>query len=303
MAELLDEVGARDQLGREHELEQAEGRFAELLRDRPARTELQDADRRRAPAPVGGPHRSVELGGSVRTEPPQCDSLGAGELEGEAQDVRRAVGGVGAGGERVRGDAKRRLRPAVLPLLRVEGARGEADLCRNEPRGGAGALVEAARDPEQLDTPVHLATHDDGHDERSLRPQALGQTCHGLRRLAEFDLARWQIVERHPPALELDGERRGRACNRPHDQLAAVLVDDASEDDVGPREACRGTDDRPQDVSEPASPRGGPAGVRERFQRPRIEPGPLAPLRLHCHPACSVCLRRRAIRESRPRPL
>ena len=199
--------------------------------------------------------------------------------------MRRAVGGVGARGERVGGDAKGRLRATVLPLLRAEGARGEADLCRNEPRGGAGALVEAASDPEELDTSVHLASHHDGHDERTLRPEAVGQTCHGLRRLAEFDLARWQLVEQHPPALELDGERRGRACNRPHDQLAAVVVDDASEDDVGPREARRGFDDRPQHVSEPASPRGGPAGVRERFQRPRIEPGPLAPLRLHCHQA------------------
>ena len=108
-----------------------------------------------------------------------------------------------------------------------------------------------------------------------------------LRRLAEPDLVRGQIVERQAPTLQLDRERRRGACDRPHDQVAPVVVEDPREDDVGPREPRRGTDDRPQDVSEPASPRGGPAGVRERFQRPRIEPGPLAPLRLHCHPARS----------------
>ena len=304
VAEVLDEVGARNQLGREHELEQAEGRFAELLRDRPAGAELQDADRRRAPAPVGGPHRGVELGGAVQTQPPQGDPLGAGELEGEAQDVRRAVRRVGAGGERVRGDAKRGLRPAVLPLLRAERARGEADLRRDQPCCGSGALVEVARDPEQLDAPVHLAAHDDGHDERTLRSQSLGQTGHRLRRLAEPDLARGQVVERQSPTLELDRERRRGACDRPHDEVTAVLVDDPREDDVGTRQARRGTDDRPQDVSEPASPCGGSAGVRERFQRPRIESGPLAPLRLHCHPALAQYASAPAqVANPAPRPL
>ena len=255
-----------------------------------------DADRRRAATPVGGPHRGVELGGAVPMQTPERDALGAGELEREAQDVGRAVRHVGAGGERVCGDAKRGLRLAVLPLLHPEGARGEADLRRDQPCCGSGALVEVARDPEELDAPEHLAAHDDGHDERALRSQPLGQAGHRLRRLVEPDLVRGQIVERQAPALQLDRERRRGACDRPHDQVAPVVVEDPREDDVGPREPRRGADDGPQDVSEPASPRGGPTGVRERFQRPRIEPGPLAPLRLHCHPAQPSMPRKSRIR-------
>ncbi len=199
--------------------------------------------------------------------------------------MRRAVRRVGTGSQCVRRDAKRGLRPAALALLGAEGASGETDLRRDEPCCGSGALVEAARDPEQLDAPVDLAAHEDGHDECALRPQASSQTGQGLRRLVELDLARRQLLERQAPTLELDRERRRRPSDRPDDQVTPVVVDDPRDDDVGSREACCGTDNGSEDVPKPAAPRDGPAGVRERFQRSRIEPGPLAPLRLHCHPA------------------
>ena len=201
----------------------------------------------------------------------------------------RAVGRVGAGGERVRCDAKRGLRGLVVPLVEAEGTNGETDLRRDEPGSGARALVEAAAEPEQLDAALHLVADDDGHDQRTLGPQALGQPGQRLGGLAELDLAGRQLVERQAPALELDRERCRRRRNGAHDQLQSIGVEDAREDDICSCEACRGLHDHPQDVPEPGPARGGTTGVRERFQRPRIEPGPLAPLRLHCHPGpCSV---------------
>ena len=175
VAEVLDEVGARNRLGREHELEQAEGRLAELLRDRPARPELEDADRRRAPARATGPHDGVELGVAVRGETPERDSLRAGELEGETKDMSRAVCRVRPCCECVGGDAKRGLGDALLQLVEAEGPGGEPDLRRHEARCGTGALVEVTGEPKQLDAPHHLLADDDGDDQRALRLQPLGQ--------------------------------------------------------------------------------------------------------------------------------
>ena len=308
VAEVLDEVGARNQLGREHELEQAEGRFAELLRDRPAGAELQDADRRRAPAPVGGPHRGVELGGAVQTQPPQGDPLGARELEGEPQDVRGAVRRVGAGGERVRGDAKRGLRPAVLPLLRAERARGERRPVprraalrfgrsrRSRPRSGAARRSRAPRRPRRRARRAQLSAPSRSARRATRRPAP--------RRARPRPRAARRAAVAHPRARPRAPPRGLRPpARRGHRGPSSTILARTTSAPVRPAAAPT---TRPQDVSEPASPRGGPAGVRERFQRPRIESGPLAPLRLHCHPASSSSMRPRrfaAAAASRLRPM
>ena len=87
-------------------------------------------------------------------------------------------------------------------------ARAARPTCAATSRAAVRALSsKPPRDPEELDTPVHLATHDDGHDERTLRPQALGQTCHGLRRLAES--------RPRPLAARRAASARPRARRRP----------------------------------------------------------------------------------------
>ena len=161
VAELLDEVGARDQLGREHELEQAEGRFAELLRDRPARAELQDPDRRRRAGPG-------------RPPPPQRRARGFRQ-DGAATvrlARRRRARGPGAGRAsscglcRRRRRARPRRREAATPACRppapprrTRARRGRpvpqraARRCgrsrRNRPRSGAARHSRTPRHPRR----------------------------------------------------------------------------------------------------------------------------------------------------------
>ena len=84
VAQLLDQVRAGNQLRGKHELEEAESRLAELPRDRPARPQLQNADRGRATAGATRPDGCVELGPAVGRKTPESDSLCAGQLESEA---------------------------------------------------------------------------------------------------------------------------------------------------------------------------------------------------------------------------
>src|SRR5688572_30885034 len=106
MAQVLDELRARDQVRGEDELEQAEWRLAELLRDRPTPSELHDADGRRASARRPDPGSRFELRVAVGIETPESDPFGTRELECQAKHVCRAVRRVRPGGKGVRCHAK-----------------------------------------------------------------------------------------------------------------------------------------------------------------------------------------------------
>ena len=157
VAELLDELGARDQLGREHELEQAERRLAELLRDRPARAELQDADRRArrrslSAAPTAASSSALPSGRSRQSATRSAPESSSARRRTCVELCAVSAPAASASAATRSGDSG----PPSSRSSSAEGARGEADLRRDEPGGGAGALVEVAGEPEQLDAALHL---------------------------------------------------------------------------------------------------------------------------------------------------
>ena len=199
--------------------------------------------------------------------------------------MRGAVRRVGAGYERVRGDAKRGLRRAFLALGSAPNARtASADLRRDQPGCDSRLSSNGAAIRSSSTLPCTSPPTTTGTTSALSAPSRSATRGDRHRRLAEPDLPERQIVERQT--------RRPRARPRATAEEPATArttrpprsASTTGEDDIGARQARAQPDDRPQNVSEPASP---PAArpAASASAAPPIESGPLAPLRAQLHPA------------------